>query len=138
MTIASSNFTADDPNAAHSDAVLPYASPNWANVGLDPTPLWLLAIAILATIAGWLPNRILLPAPDSGNVQQQRMAAEIAPWTTYAGERLRHGGVPLWNPHALAGEPLLGNGEVGVFYPTIIFHMFLPPKWAIPAAAARG
>src|SRR5204863_33736 len=91
-----------------------------------------------ATIAGWLPNRILLPPPNSGSLQQQRMAAEIAPWTTYAGERLRHGGVPLWNPHALAGEPLLGNGQVGAFYPTIIFHMFLPPEGAFFASRSQS
>src|SRR5438128_685873 len=104
--------------------------------GIDFGPLFLFIAALLSVLMGVVPGRILLPSPNSTDLKQQPMATEIAPWTTYAGQRLANGGVPLWNPHTLLGAPLLGNGEVGVFYPTIIFHMFLPPKWAFPAAAA--
>jgi hypothetical protein len=34
---------------------------------------------------------------------------QFVPWLRFAREELRHGRLPLWNPHQDGGEPLLGN-----------------------------
>ena len=39
-----------------------------------------------------------------------------------------HGQIPLWNPHVLLGQPLLGNPQMGVFYPPNAI-LFLCPGW---------
>jgi hypothetical protein len=98
-------------------------------------PLFLLLAALLATAAGWLPNRILLPDPATADVQRQRTATEIAPWTTFAGDCLANKDMPLWSPYSLLGTPILGNGDVGVFYPTVLLHAFVQPRFAFVYAA---
>ncbi len=38
---------------------------------------------------------------------------------------IKQGEMPLWNPFAFAGSPLLANWQAGVFYPLNIFMLFL-------------
>jgi hypothetical protein len=40
---------------------------------------------------------------------------QMVPWHHVVSQALRRGHVPFWNPHALAGSPLLGNGQSGAF-----------------------
>ena len=40
-----------------------------------------------------------------------------------------------FTPNIGLGEPLLGNGTTGVFFPTMLLHMVLPAKWAWVAGA---
>jgi hypothetical protein len=84
--------------------------------------LIILAIAILATLPGWFPGMIYGGAGRSSAMR--RMAVE------YAAQRLKVGEIPLWNPNVGLGEPVVGNGAIGVFFPTIMLHMVLPAKWA--------
>ena len=42
---------------------------------------------------------------------------QMVPWRRVADDELRSGRLPFWNPHALAGSPLLGNDQSGVFDP---------------------
>ncbi len=101
----------------------------------DVGPLWILLLALIATLAGWIPGRTLLPDPTSQDPAKSRMTNAIAPSAAFAAESLRQGRLPLWNPHQGSGGPLLGNGEVGALYPTILLHAFLPPKVAWIASA---
>jgi hypothetical protein len=39
---------------------------------------------------------------------------------------LRTGKLPLWNPYILCGQPLLGNPQMGVFYPASLLLPFVP------------
>jgi hypothetical protein len=39
------------------------------------------------------------------------------PYKAYVTEAIRHGRLPLWNPHLFMGAPLLANSQVGLFYP---------------------
>jgi hypothetical protein len=39
------------------------------------------------------------------------------PMYAFAGETLRQGVIPLWNPQILCGQPFVGNPQMGVFYP---------------------
>ena len=49
------------------------------------------------------------------------------PLKLYTVDRLRSGEIPLWNPLSGAGEPWLGNGQSGVFYPpTLLFLLPFP------------
>ncbi|MFH1177707.1 MAG: YfhO family protein [Acidobacteriota bacterium] len=44
-------------------------------------------------------------------------AVQMTPWRRFARDELRAGRIPLWNPHALAGSPLLGNPQAAVLDP---------------------
>ncbi|HEV8611729.1 MAG TPA: hypothetical protein VGS98_16865 [Thermoanaerobaculia bacterium] len=49
------------------------------------------------------------------------------PLKLYTADRLRSGEIPLWNALSGAGEPWLGNGQSGVFYPpTLLFLLPWP------------
>lgn len=48
------------------------------------------------------------------------------PMYRYAGETLRQGRVPLWNPDILCGQPFLGNPQMSVFYPSSLLLFFVP------------
>ena len=47
------------------------------------------------------------------------------PLKLYTADRLRAGEVPLWNSLSGAGEPWLGNGQAGVFYPPSLLLMLM-------------
>ena len=38
-------------------------------------------------------------------------------WRPFAAEQLRHGHVPLWDPHTYCGQPILGWALGGLLYP---------------------
>jgi hypothetical protein len=44
-------------------------------------------------------------------------------------DALRSGELPLWNPYVLCGQPLVGNPQVWLFYPTTALLCWLP-VWA--------
>ena len=48
------------------------------------------------------------------------------PMARYAGQTLRQGHVPLWNPYVLCGQPFLGNPQMSVFYPASLLLFFIP------------
>jgi hypothetical protein len=56
---------------------------------------------------------------------------QFYPWRKYAGESLREGVVPLWNPHELCGNPFVGNNQSAVFYPETWLHALMPTEWAL-------
>ena len=47
-------------------------------------------------------------------------------WRSYAGESLRQGRLPLWNPRILLGTPFLANMTSAVFYPPNLLPAVLP------------
>ncbi|MGA2500252.1 MAG: hypothetical protein ABSH20_21130 [Tepidisphaeraceae bacterium] len=100
----------------------------------DAGPAWILLLALLATIAGWIPGRTMLPNPETADATGSGCLNTVAPSTVFAGECLRYGRLPLWNPQQpFGGGPLLGNGEVGALYPTVLLNAFLPSRvaWAV-------
>lgn len=48
------------------------------------------------------------------------------PMWQYGQQELRQGRIPLWNDRVLAGQPFLGNPQMGVFYPVTLCLFFLP------------
>jgi|GEM_PF-3092752 len=130
--------------------------PKWASVAI------LALVAVVATLPGWLPGRVYVPAdalklfaPWAAPGQDYRAANEVlldqttqfVPWTQYTVASLRQtqmrdgqsvwtGRLPLWNPYQQLGAPLLGNGQSAVLYPTTLLHALLPPTWSWTLAAA--
>ncbi|MEP6992869.1 MAG: hypothetical protein ABI968_00010 [Acidobacteriota bacterium] len=52
------------------------------------------------------------------------------PLKLYTADRLRAGGIPLWNPLSGTGEPWLANGQSGVFYPPSLLFLIRSPALA--------
>lgn len=42
---------------------------------------------------------------------------QIYPWKELAVSMIKEGQLPLWNPYAFSGTPLLANIQTAVFYP---------------------
>ncbi|GAC1541216.1 MAG: hypothetical protein NVS2B7_13820 [Herpetosiphon sp.] len=53
------------------------------------------------------------------------------PYHTLVAEFLRHGYLPLWNPYAFSGIPLLGDGQTAIFYPPNWLFLVLPATLAL-------
>ncbi len=51
---------------------------------------------------------------------------QFIPWRHFTRESLRHGIVPLWNPHSLAGSPFLATMQSAVLYPINLFLLAVP------------
>ncbi len=48
------------------------------------------------------------------------------PMAAFSQFNLRQGHIPLWNPYVLCGQPLLGNPQMGIFYPATALLALLP------------
>ena len=53
------------------------------------------------------------------------------PWRGFAAEELRAGRLPLWNPYAGNGLPLLADHQSAVFYPPNLIFWLLPVERAL-------
>ena len=59
--------------------------------------------------------------------------AEFYPWRAVRRRSLRHGWLPLWNPHQFCGTPFVANSQSAVFYP-----LNLCCSTALPTPTAFG
>jgi hypothetical protein len=96
---------------------------------LLPDAAALLALAVLTLLFFWkiaLTNRVLAGLD---------VFAYFYPYRDFAGEALRSGHLPLWNPYLFMGAPLLANSQAAVLYPLHWPLLWLsPPKqvaWSI-------
>ncbi|MBC8163812.1 MAG: hypothetical protein H7Z42_21600, partial [Roseiflexaceae bacterium] len=53
------------------------------------------------------------------------------PYHTISANILRAGELPLWNPYAFSGIPLIGDGQTAIFYPPNWFFFILPGAAAL-------
>lgn len=55
------------------------------------------------------------------------------PWRKIAIDSLKEGKLPLWNPYAFSGSPLLGNIQAGALYPlnALFFIFSFPIAWSL-------
>ncbi|MDI9585708.1 MAG: hypothetical protein QM473_15900 [Acidobacteriota bacterium] len=56
---------------------------------------------------------------------------QFYPWRKFAGESLRAGQVPFWNPYELCGNPFVGNNQSAVFYPETWLSAIMPAERAL-------
>lgn len=110
------------------------------------TVVWAaLAYVAVGTVALWpsiRPGRTLVAAdilaidppyaniprrPPIHNILLSDVPFQFFPWLTFAGQALRHGHVPQWNPTLLGGIPVTPNGFVNVYYPPTWVTAVLAP-----------
>jgi hypothetical protein len=87
-------------------------------------PLWLGPLVLMAPV--WLAGKAMFWGTPS---------LQFVPWWYWAWETLRSGYLPLWNPQAGMGAPLLANYQVGLFYPPNWFYFFLAALGGLRAMA---
>src|SRR4030042_1214157 len=68
-------------------------------------------------------NRTHIPISDP--------VTQFYPWNKYFEQSLFRGIIPLWNPYAYSGSPLLANYQTGFFCPYYIFYWFLPGSYSL-------
>ena len=49
---------------------------------------------------------------------------------------LLQGELPFWNPYVNGGQPLIGNPQMGVFYPTTLLLLFMPTAYWLSLVVA--
>lgn len=69
----------------------------------------------------WVPNKAQV-ADDS--IRQQY------PWKVFTANAWKQGEIPLWNPYAFSGYPIMANVQSGVFYPFNVLFVLLNTKLA--------
>ncbi len=62
-------------------------------------------------------------------------ALQFAPWWDFAWKTLRAGHLPLWNPLAGMGAPLIANYQSALFYPPHWLYFFLHLLGGVPLMA---
>lgn len=112
---------------------VPMDEPWWRR--MDAGPAYLLLVALLATVAGWIPGRTIVPSATSHDPRRQEIATTDVPWAVFAGHAWGKGNVPVWNPHQGLGVPLVGDNETGIFHPLTFVHAVLPERaaWVVIA-----
>lgn len=56
------------------------------------------------------------------------------PYHKLVADIAAQGHLPLWNPYAFSGIPLLGDGQTAIFYPPNWVFFLLPAAWALTIA----
>jgi hypothetical protein len=87
---------------------------------------WIGVAVLLGLTLGMFGNVLFTSRPvvlsDSGN----DLASQFIYWRTFTADQLRHGHLPLWNPHVFSGMPYLGWAQTAVLYPTNWLDLVLP------------
>ncbi len=93
----------------------------------------LLRAAALYLVLGavFLEVKVLSVAQSPTGPSVSDLVAYYYPMLRYGFDQMRAGALPLWNPHQLAGVPLLASPIVGFLYPLYVTFLFLPPATAI-------
>jgi hypothetical protein len=92
-------------------------------------------LAVVATLPGWLPKRVYVPAGISDPKSPD--ARDVATMT-FAAASWRSGEPPLWNPQDGAGEAVLRRPATGVMSLMVTPHVWLPARWAWAVGGAIG
>jgi len=93
-----------------------------------------LSLVGLAAIAGlfWEVN-ILRSGTTPFALANFDLFSEFYPRHSFAGATLRHGELPLWDPHQIGGLPFLATLQGGVLYPPNLLYGVLPTSTAMGA-----
>ena len=93
-----------------------FLAPDW------PADQTLAPLDILMTTPPWSKTDLGLAA--AYNALPSDKVQYIHPIKLLTARAWREG-VPLWEPHLLAGYPLIGNAQAGIFYPGTLPYLFL-------------
>lgn len=92
------------------------------------------------TLLGHYPWRSEVPPPPPRDMNRllTDQPTQFLVWRDFAANEIRQGRLPLWNPWAAAGRPLLANSQSAVFSPYHVGHyVFGERVGALWSAAAR-
>ena len=92
----------------------------------------LIALAALAILTLAMFADVLFTAtPRVLSNQYCDLFLQFIHWQSFAAGELKHGNLPLWNPHVFSGAPFLGESQAGLLYPLNLIYLFLPLDLAI-------
>src|SRR4029079_8204633 len=72
-----------------------------------------------------------VPGAIPGNPLLADVTYLFGPTFLYAAAEVRHGRIPLWNPHAFAGVPFLANPHAALLFPLTALGYVLPAATAL-------
>jgi hypothetical protein len=77
------------------------------------------------------PWRALEPSSVAQNALLSDRTFVFEPWLTYCSGQIRTGRFPLWNVHAYAGAPMLGNFQSALLFPFTALAYVVPVQTAL-------
>ena len=100
-------------------------------------PPWLLAFGGLAALTLLMFGPVLFTSQDIVLSNQDRgdLFSQYVHWRQFGFNQLRHGNLPLWNPHIYSGAPFFGL-QSGLLYPLNLVFLILPLAKAINVSIA--
>lgn len=90
----------------------------------------------LGNLRGFFPFRHLPPAEPPSIGLHADLVHQIAPWAVEVRRNLGEGRWPLWNVHAGAGMPLMGDPQTQAFQPLVVAAYPFPYDTAAGITAA--
>jgi hypothetical protein len=78
---------------------------------------WIGAAVLLGLTLCMFGDVLFTSRPIVLSDKQGDLASQFIYWRAFTAEQLRHGHLPLWNPHVFCGMPFLGAAPAGVLYP---------------------
>ncbi|MGZ4961350.1 MAG: hypothetical protein ACXWC8_02240 [Limisphaerales bacterium] len=88
-------------------------------------------IAIMAVLTLLMFIDVLFQGESVLSMPDCDMASQFIYWREFGFTHLRHGDVPLWNPHIFGGAPFFGGFQSALLYPLNALFLFLPLGFAI-------
>lgn len=88
----------------------------------DWMPLIILCLAVVALFYRLLAGEVIFWGVP---------LLQFYPWREMAFSALRAGRLPLWNPLAGCGAPLLANYQTAIFYPPNWLYLIIPSEYAM-------
>lgn len=85
----------------------------------------ILLVLCLIGASFWTWN-VLVVGRDVMSITNFDLFNEFLPRHRFAGESLRHGVLPLWDPHQIGGLPFLATYQAGVLYPPNLLYALMP------------
>ena len=87
---------------------------------------WIGVAVLLGLTLGMFGDVLFTGRPVILSDSRADLATQFVYWRAFAAEQLRHGHLPLWNPHVFSGMPYLGWAQTEVLYPTNWLDLLLP------------
>ena len=97
-----------------------------SNTSSRSVHFWIGAAALLLLTLGMFGDVLFTSRPIMLSAEQNDLATHFIYWRAFTADQLRHGHLPLWNPHVFCGMPFLGWAQSGVLYPLNLLDLLLP------------
>lgn len=120
---------------AHPDLVATVCLFLTAALIFAPPLLLGLTVTPMTVLADTVPWQAVVPRDPPPNPALTDVAQVFHPWLVWVGEQVRHGVLPLWNPHAYTGAPFFGNGQSALLFPLTWLPVVVPAAIAVTLVA---